>query len=127
MRTDNFFLDPDNQFGLSYADFVDADGNMVSVEEKGREYLKQEKFDAMVLFNVVGGKSWRINNKTFGFFASINNLFDVEYKTGGFEQGRNANFMEVYRDHQGDGYRSFGPKYFYGFGRTYFVNLYINF
>ncbi|MFA7444826.1 MAG: carboxypeptidase-like regulatory domain-containing protein [Flavobacteriaceae bacterium] len=127
MRTDNFFLDPDGPFGLSYTDFIDGNGEPVSVEETGKEYLKQEKFDAMVLFNVVGGKSWRINNKTFGFFASINNLFDVEYKTGGFEQGRNANFMEVYRDHQGGGYRSFGPKYFYGFGRTYFVNLYINF
>ena len=23
--------------------------------------------------------------------------------------------------------RAFGPKYFYGYGRTYFLNLYINF
>jgi hypothetical protein len=125
MRTDNFFLDPNNS-GLSYPDFVDASGNTVSVEQKGREFLKQEKFDPLVLFNVVGGKSWRVSGKTLGFFASINNLFDVEYKTGGFEQGRNANFMEVYQDHQG-GTRSFGPKYFYGYGRTYFLNLYINF
>src|SRR5690606_17000152 len=68
MRTDNFFLDPDGPFGLSYTDFIDGNGEPVSVEETGKEYLKQEKFDAMVLFNVVGGKSWRINNKTFGFF-----------------------------------------------------------
>lgn len=26
-----------------------------------------------------------------------------------------------------NGTPSFGPKYFYGYGRTYFLNLYINF
>jgi len=125
MRTDNFFAAPGNT-GLSIADFVDHNGNTVNVYETGREYLKQEKFESILLVNLVGGKSWRINNKTIGFFANINNLFDIEYKTGGFEQGRNASFMEVYQDNQGPN-RSFGPKYFYGFGRTFMVNLYMNF
>lgn len=124
MRTNNFFADGNS--GLSIADFTDHNGNTVNVQETGKGYLKQEKFESIMLLNVVGGKSWRIDRKTIGFFANINNVLDVEYKTGGFEQGRNASFMEVYKDHQGPN-RSFGPRYFYGFGRTYMVNLYMNF
>lgn len=125
MRTDNFFAAPGNS-GFSIADFTDHNGNIVNVKETGRKYLKQEQFESLMLVNLVGGKSWRISGKTIGFFANINNVLDIEYKTGGFEQGRNANFMEVYQDHQGPN-RSFGPKYFYGFGRTYMLNLYMNF
>lgn len=125
MRTNNFFAAPGDS-GFSILDFVDHNGEDVNVYETGRRYLKQEKFESVMLVNLVGGKSWRVNGKTIGFFANINNLFDIEYKTGGFEQGRNASFMEVYKDHQGPN-RSFGPRYFYGFGRTYMVNLYMNF
>lgn len=89
-------------------------------------YLAQEKFDAFTLVNLVGGKTWRIKEKTLGLFANINNVFDIQYKTGGFEQARNANYSELYKDHQGPT-RSFGPKYFYGYGRTYMVNVYLNF
>jgi hypothetical protein len=64
--------------------------------------------------------------KVFGFFASINNVFDVTYKTGGFEQSRKATFPDYVADNA-NGTPSFGHKYFYGFGRTYFVNFYINF
>ncbi|WP_306349521.1 TonB-dependent receptor [Flavobacterium sp. '19STA2R22 D10 B1'] len=117
LRTSNFFRNPQDPQGLPF------DG---ATEEKGRELLKQEKFDPTTLVNLVGGKSWRVSGKTIGFFASINNVFDVTYKTGGFEQARNANFQELSQDFQGPA-RSFGPKYFYGYGRTFFVNLYINF
>ena len=79
-----------------------------------------------MLVNLTGGKSWRIKTSTIGFFASINNVLDISYKTGGFEQTRNANFREVNQD-VSSGTPAFAPKYFYGFGRTYFVNLYINF
>jgi hypothetical protein len=100
------------------------------------QLLKQEKFDPFTLINITGGKSWKIGNQTFGFFATINNIFDVTYKTGGFEQARNSSFRQLNQD---SGHidpstnqyvshtPSFGPKYFYGFGRTYFLNLYINF
>ena len=91
-----------------------------------RAALKQEKFDPITLVNLVGGKSWRVNSSTFGFFASINNVFDVIYKTGGFEQSRKATFAEFQQDNA-NRTPSFGPKYFYGYGRTYFLNLYINF
>ena len=120
LRTNNFYKNPEDPQGLPF---------FGATEAEGKELLRQEKFDPIRLVNLVGGKSWRISNKnrnTIGFFASINNVFDVEYITGGFEQARNANFKEIKQDMQGPT-RSFGPKYFYGYGRTYFVNLYLNF
>lgn len=122
LRTNNFYLNP------AVIDPVTGQPGIIpeATEEGARVLLKQEKFDPVTLVNLVGGKSWRINGKTLGFFASVNNVFDQTYKTGGFEQARNANFREVSDDFIG-GTRSFGPKYFYGYGRTYFINLYVNF
>ena len=91
------------------------------------KYLEQEKFNPFYLLNVVGGKSWRIARKyNIGLFANINNVLDAKYKTGGFEQARNATFSELYKDNQGPA-KSFGNKYFYGYGRTYTVNVYFTF
>lgn len=118
LRTDNFTID--NSTGVSYPG---------ATEENVRKVLKQEKFAGFTLVNLTGGKSWMINRKnrnTVGVFASINNLFDIEYKTGGFEQSRKATYPDLVQDLT-SGSRSFGPKYFYGYGRTFFVNLYLNF
>ena len=90
------------------------------------QYLQQERFNPFTLVNLVGGKSWRIKGKTLGLFANINNVLDVKYKTGGFESARNSTFSELYKDNQG-GVRNFGNKYFYGYGRTFMVNVYLNF
>jgi hypothetical protein len=113
LRTSQFIIKSDNL-------------NFPYDETLAKSYLAQEKFNAFTLVNLVGGKSWRIQGKTLGLFANINNLFDIQYKTGGFEQARNATFSELYKDHQGPT-RSFGPRYFYGYGRTFMVNLYLNF
>jgi len=56
----------------------------------------------------------------------INNLLDTTYKTGGYEQARNSNYRELNQD-VSSGTPAFAPKYFYGYGRTYFLNLYLNF
>ena len=114
LRTENFVADAD---GLGFQG---------ATQESVRALLKQEKFDPVTLLNLVGGKSWKVGNDTFGFFASINNVLDFEYKTGGFEQSRKATFPDLQADNA-NGTPSFGPKYFYGYGRTYFLNLYINF
>ena len=114
LRTDNFLIDPET--GNQFLEATDA---------RTRQLLKQEKFDNFFLFNINGGKSWKIGNSTLGFFASINNILDKSYKTGGFEQARNANYRNLNQD-VSSGTPSFGPRYFYGYGRTFFVNLYIN-
>lgn len=114
LRTENFFEDAN---GVSLSD-VDQD--------LARQLLKQEEFDSFFLLNVQGGKSWKFGQNIIGFFASINNVLDTEYKTGGFEQSRAANYTNLSVDNA-NGRPQFGPKYFYGFGRNYFINVYINF
>lgn len=118
LRTDNFSIDS-----------ATGDNYSGATPETVRAILKQEKFNDFTLVNLTGGKSWRIskaNRNTVGFFASVNNVFDIQYKTGGFEQSRKATFPDLQAD-QLNGTPSFGTKYFYGYGRTFFVNFYINF
>ena len=107
---------------------TDFDGNIFNDydESLARKLLKQERFSEYMLVNLVGGKSWKIGEYYIGFFASINNLFNEIYKTGGFEQGRNANFREL-RDDKALDTSVFGAKYWYGRGATYFLNLNLRF
>ncbi|HMI08139.1 MAG TPA: carboxypeptidase-like regulatory domain-containing protein [Flavobacterium sp.] len=95
-------------------------------QEDANALLKQEKFDSFYLLNLSGGKSWRVKGNTIGLFATVNNVLDVSYKTGGFEQARNGNYTQLSQD-VSSGTPQFGPKYFYGYGRTYFLNLYVTF
>ena len=113
-RTQNFYLAQD---GLPFNDYD------VSI---ARDLLRQEKFDDYMVVNMIGGKSWKIDNYFVGFFASINNILDQKYKTGGFEQGRNANYQQLLED-TNKPKRVFGPKYWYGRGTNYFLNLYFRF
>jgi hypothetical protein len=111
----------------NYYDY-DVNTNYRSIDQALADiYLKQEKFNPFYLFNIVGGKSWRIKKKYLGLFATVNNVLDVTYKTGGFEQSRNSNFTKDFEDHQSGGYSKFAPKYFYGYGRTFMINLYFTF
>ncbi|MGL2965498.1 carboxypeptidase-like regulatory domain-containing protein [Flavobacterium sp. XGLA_31] len=116
-RTDRFYVDPNSANGNYFPE---------ATQERADQLLKQEKFDNFTLVNLTGGKSWKFGNQTLGFFASINNVFDVTYKTGGFEQARNSSYRELNQD-VSSGTPAFAPKYFYGYGRTYFLNLYLNF
>ena len=112
----------------NYTDPVSNDPGIVIDQDKANEYLKQEKFNSFFLFNAVGGKSWRINRKyTLGLFANVNNLLNITYKTGGFEQSRNATYQQDNEDYTSGGPLVFGPKYFYGYGRTYTANIYLTF
>ena len=113
-RSTEFYTDAD---GLPYNDYDPA---------IAKELLKQEKFDSYMVVNLVGGKSWKIGDKFIGFFASVGNLLDKEYKTGGFEQGRRADYRAL-RDDVNLEKRVFGPKYWYGRGANYFVNVYLRF
>ena len=110
-RTSQFYINPANGFPFPEA-----------TSGRGNELLKQEKFDPVSLLNINGGKSWRVHKKYIGLFASVNNVLNSMYKTGGFEQARNANFRALNQDVSSET-PSFGPKYYYGYGRTYFLNL----
>ena len=113
-RTSVFFTNPASGFPFPEAD-----------EERAKVLLKQENLAAVMLLNLVGGKSWRILKKNLNLFVSINNLLNTSFKTGGYEQARNANFRQRNQDIS-SGTPNFGNKYFYGYGRTYFISLAIN-
>ncbi|MCL6274048.1 TonB-dependent receptor [Muricauda sp. 2012CJ35-5] len=113
-RTQSFALDPETGQNASTAS-----------HDNVNQLLGQEKLDEIHLLNLVGGKSWLINKKYISAFVSINNLFDSTYRSGGYEQSRNGNYNQMVQDNL-SGSPSFGPKYWYGYGRTYFLNLAIN-
>lgn len=120
LRTNNFYLDSDG------TPFIDAETGVEVTQEQVNSLLKQEKFDDAFLVNVVGGKSWKINEYYLGFFAGINNVLGETFKTGGFEQSRNANYQELKEDKQLKK-PVFGPKYWYGNKTSYYVNVYVRF
>lgn len=90
--------------------------------EIARQLLQQEQFDNYMVVNMIGGKSWKIGNQYISLFASLGNIFDTKYKSGGFEQGRNANYRQLKED-KGLDTPVFGNKYWFGRGTTYFLNI----
>lgn len=106
-RTHNFLLDQDGLPINSYDPY------------QARMLLQQEQFNPYTVVNMVLGKSWRVGNKFVGAFLSVNNLLNETYKTGGFEQSRNANYNALRADVMAEK-RRFGPKYWYGRGTIIF-------
>ena len=84
--------------------------------------LRQEQFDPYLVVNLIGGKSWMLGKHYLSFFGSIGNILNTVYKTGGFEQGRNANYRQLKED-KSLATPVFGNKYWFGRGTTYFLNL----
>ena len=114
-RTPSFILNPDT-----------GEPFPVATPENVNRLLQQKSLDNFYLLNIVGGKSWLINGKYISFFASINNVFDEVFRTGGFEQSRNGNYGQLKQDDLRND-PSFAPKYWYGFGRTFFLNFAVSF
>ncbi|MEB8346041.1 TonB-dependent receptor [Flavobacteriaceae bacterium KMM 6898] len=114
-RTQSFYLDPETG-----SPFPEA------TEENVAKILRQDPLDNFYLLNIVGGKSWLVNSKYISVFGSINNVFDTVFRTGGYEQSRNGNYGQLARDNA-SGNPSFAPKYWYGYGRTYFLNVAFSF
>lgn len=114
-RTNSFYLDPETGKPFTNA-----------TEENVTKLLTQNKMKDFYLLNLVGGKSWIIKGNYVSVFASVNNVFDTVFKTGGYEQSRNGNYGQMAQDNLSTT-PSFGTKYWYGYGRTYFLNLAISF
>ncbi|CAA0150046.1 TonB-dependent outer membrane receptor [Tenacibaculum maritimum] len=111
-RTAIFSLDPVD--GLPFNDYEPAEA---------KRLLEQERFSDYLIINVIGGKSWRVGeNRYIGLFVSVNNVLDTIYKTGGYEQRRNADYRGLKEDKALKN-PIFGNQYWYGRGATYFVNL----
>jgi hypothetical protein len=80
--------------------------------------LDQEKFPTAYTIDLFGGYSYRFRNGGIvGFNGNLQNLLDTNFKTGGFEQLR---FDAANVD-------KFPAKYYYSFGRTFYVQVYYRF
>ncbi|SFR37864.1 hypothetical protein SAMN04490243_1322 [Robiginitalea myxolifaciens] len=86
---------------------------------------RSETLDGVYLLNLSLGKSWRFHGKYLSAFLGLNNLLNRPYRSGGYQQGRLAS-LPVYAEDTRGGRPSFGPKFWNGYGRTYFLNLSLN-
>lgn len=114
-RTANFATDVD---GLPNSDYDD---------DRARGLLKQDKLGDYFLVNLMGGKSWQVGDYYVGVFGVVSNLLNAEYKTGGFESGRKTNFSDFNDDMSNPYGPQFGNNYFYGYGTTFYANVYLRF
>lgn len=112
-RTDRFIRD---QYGDLYPEVT---------EEGLRRTLQQEKFDDQFMLNANAGKTFRFGDYYMGISLTVNNVLDnKDYRTGGFEQLRVAN----YNNAQDENYmKTFGNKYWYDQGLSYFLNVFLRF
>ena len=113
-RTRNFYTDRDGLPLLAYDEATAA------------KMLQQEEFDNYMLVNLVGGKTWKLKRNFIGVFASLNNILNAEYKTGGYEQSRNVNYTLLKTDFDREK-PLFAPKYWFGTGTTYYAHIYYRF
>ena len=92
-----------------------------------KQVWEQEKLEEFFHLNFVGGKSWKIDKYYISLFAVVTNALDTAARTGGFEQSRKASFPEYYQDKVTNDTPVFGNKYWYGYGRTYYIQLGLRF
>lgn len=112
-----------NYFGNIYMDFnparrtVGAIENLAEIDPKIETIVGQEKKEDQITLDLSIGKSIQIDYKYFiNINLSVSNVLDnTNLITGGFEQLR--------YDFETQDVSKFPPKYFYGFGRTYYLNI----
>ena len=114
-RTESFAINPDT--GVR---FPEANDSNLAIA------LAQNPLESVYLVNLIGGKSFLLGDTYISLFGSVNNVLDTVFRSGGFEQSRNGNFGALRQDQLRQN-PSFGPRFWYGFGRTFFINLAINF
>lgn len=110
-HTRSFLQDPETGLELQGA-----------IREEYPRALQEQALPSVYLFNLIGGKSWKKGPHYVSLFLSVANLLDASYLSGGYQSGRNGNLKQWYED-QLSGNPSFGPRFWPGFGRTFFINL----
>lgn len=96
-------------------------------EESLRNVLKQERFSDEFMMNLNAGKSFRFGEYWAMIGLTVNNLLNnKDYRTGGFEQLRLANY-QVQTENDNNNSKVFGNRYWYDQGTSYFLNLIVRF
>ncbi|MCX7696324.1 MAG: TonB-dependent receptor [Bacteroidales bacterium] len=91
------------------------DGLTPSQQELIDAITQQVKMNDLYYLDFSAGKNWRIKGRQVGFNLMINNLLNKKFKTSGFEQYR--------FDFENKNISKFPPKYYYGWGRNYFIQF----
>jgi hypothetical protein len=93
---------------------AEALDGLVITDPQWDALLEQKRLPDFTTLDLFAGKSWRINNYFIALNVSVNNILNnTNLSVGGFEQLR---FDQQNPD-------KFAPKYFYLYGRGYFINL----
>ena len=89
--------------------------NLVPSDPQWNQVLGQEKLPSGFTFDIFAGYSYRTSRRHFiNFNFSVNNIFNIkDFSIGGFENLR-------YDSHDPD---RFANRYFYMYGRTFFLNI----
>lgn len=81
-----------------------------------QQIIYQEKADPGFTLDFFGGKSWKMGNLFLYLNVGVNNILDKQdLVTGGYEQFR--------FDFEGKDVDRFPSRYFYSFGRNYFISV----
>lgn len=116
LRTQNFITNPNTN-----APYVGL------TEDRVRDLLKPVKLPSAFFLNANAGKSFVFGKYYMLITASVNNILNNRrYITGGFEQTRETKAIDFATDYYSPT-PSFGPKYWYTQGRSYFVNMQFRF
>lgn len=109
-----------NYYGNTYLEVSPDRRTMEAMEHLSQEdirvkqLLEQEKLPDGFTLDLYGGKSWKIQNYYIGVNISFSNILNnTDLATGGYEQFR----------YDPDNIGRFPPRYYYLFGRTFYINL----
>ena len=84
--------------------------------QKARDITQQERVEGAYTLDFTGGKSWKIDDYFVSLFLSVDNLLDnTDIVTGGYEKLR--------FDYDSKDLANFPPRYYYAYGRTYYLIL----
>ncbi len=110
---DDIYIDPNPDRRTARAvDGVSKDED----PELWNDILSQEKYRSGFTLDFFARKSFKIGDSYIYLNAGINNILDKrDFKIGGYEQLR--------FDFEGKDTQRFAPRYYYAYGRTYFLSL----
>ena len=115
-----------NYFDNLYLDFNPERRTQMAIQNLGEgdpkidEIVRQEEIKGGFTLDFSLGKSWKIKSYYLGLNFNVSNLLNnTSLKTGGFEQMR--------FDFENKNVGKFPPKYFYNYGRTFFLMLSLRF
>jgi len=105
---------------------LEPDYYVVNVDEGTlREILKQQKTSDEFMLNFNAGKTFRFGKYYMGVSLTINNILNNKnYITSGFEQLRVGSYENALDENYN---KTFGPKYWYDQGISYFLNVFLRF